>query len=150
MSHRFNITPEQRKYVLQNLARYPDEYGLAYNSLEYYPTYKKYLFFGRDSKLNYLSDTLNRFRSFNVVGVSFGCVIDAAYLIDFETGTEFFLTVGIYANQDGVINDAKYDYDTLAYPVMKDIGRLFMSYISENKEAVEYLKSFGKELELIK
>ena len=150
MSHRFNITPEQRKYVLQNLGRYPDEYGLAYNSLEYYPTYKKYLFFGRDSKLNYLSDTLSRFRSFNVVGVSFGCVIDAAYLIDFETGKEFFLTVGIYANQDGVINDAKYDYDTLAYPVMKDIGRLFMTYISENKDAVEYLKSFGKELELIK
>ena len=149
-SHQFNITNEQRNYLLQNLARYPNEYGLAYNSLEYFPTYKKYLFFGRDSKLNYLSDTLTRFRSFNVVGVSFGCVIDASYLVDFETGKEFFLTAGLYANQDEVINDAKYDYETLAYPLLKDLGRLFMNNISENKDAIDYLKAFGKELELIK
>lgn len=147
-AHHFSITPEQRKYVLSNLGKYPDEYGLSYNALEFFPTYKKYLFFGRDPKLNYLSDTLQRFRSFNIVGVSFGCVIDAAYLVDFKTGKECLLTVGIYANKDEVINDGKYDYDTFAYPLMKDIGRYFMQQISENQESVGYLKQFALDLDL--
>jgi hypothetical protein len=82
------------------------------------------------------------------VGVSFGCVIDAAYLIDFKTGKECLLTVGIYANKDEVINDGKYDYDTFAYPLMKDIGRYFMQQISENQESVEYLKQFAFDLDL--
>jgi len=147
---KFNITEEQRKYFIQNLGRYPDEYGLAYNSLEFFPAYKKYLLFGRDPKLNYLNDSLNRFRSMNIVGVSFGCVIDCAYLIDFQTGKEFLLTVGMYANQDEVINDAKYDYDNLAYPFMKDVGRLFMNLIPENPEAIPYLENFGKEMDFRK
>ena len=143
---RFNITEDQRKYILQNLGRYPDEYGLAYNSLEFFPTYKKYLLFGRDTKLNYMSDSLNRFRSMNIVGVSFGCVIDCAYLVDFQTGKEFILTVGMYANQDDIINDAKYDYDSLAYPFMKEAGRLFMNLVSENPDAIPYIESFGREM----
>lgn len=147
---KFNITEEQRKYLLQNLGRYPDEYGLAYNSLEFFPTYKKYLLFGRDPKLNYLNDSLNRFRSLNIVGVSFGCVIDCAYLIDFQTGKEFLLTVGMYANQDEVINDAKYDYDSLAYPFMKDAGRLFMNLLPENPGAIPFLENFGREMDFRK
>lgn len=149
-NHRFNISEEQRKYILQNLGRYPDEYGLAYNSLEYFPTYKKYLFFGRDPKLNYMNDSLNRFRSMNIVGVSFGCVIDCAYIVDFQTGKEFILTVGMYVNEDEVINDAKYDYDRIAYPFMKEAGRLFMGAVSENPDAVPYLESFGNEMEFRK
>jgi hypothetical protein len=149
-NHRFNITSEQRKYVLQNLGRYPDEYGLAYNTLEYFPTYKKYLFFGRDNKINYMNDSLNRFRSMNIVGVSFGCVIDCAYIIDFQTGKEFILTLGVYANEDEVINDGKYDYDSIAYPLMKEAGRLFMNQVPENKDAIPYLQNLGKELDFIK
>jgi hypothetical protein len=149
-NHKYNITSDQRKYLLQNLGRYPDEYGLAYNTLEYFPTYKKYLFYGRDPKINYMNDSLNRFRSMNIVGVSFGSVIDCAYLIDFQTGKEFIVTVGIYANEDEVINDGKYDYDTIAYPIMKEIGRLFMNQLPENKEAIPYLQSFGKEMGFIK
>jgi hypothetical protein len=86
----------------------------------------------------------------NIVGVSFGCVIDCAYLIDFQTGKEFILTVGMYANQDEVINDAKYDYDNLAYPFMKDVGRFFMNAIAENPDAIPYLENFGRELEFRK
>lgn len=149
-NHKFNITEEQRKYVMQNLGRYPDEYGLAYNSLEYFPTYKKYLLFGRDSKMNYMNDSLNRFRSMNIVGVSFGCVIDCAYLVDFQTGKEFILTVGMYVNQDEIINDAKYDYDTIAYPFMKETGRLFMNAVSSNPDAIPYLENFGKEMGFLK
>ncbi len=127
-NYRFNITDEQRKYILQNLGRYPDEYGLAYNSLEFFPTYKKYLFFGRDPKLNYINDSLNRFRSLNIVGVSFGCVIDCAYLIDFQTGKDFLLTIGMYANQDEILNDGNYDYESIGMPFLTELGRLLYEH----------------------
>jgi len=139
-SHTFDITEAQRKYVLLNMGKYPSEFGLDFNPIDFPATYKKYLFFGKDSNMNYTNDSLSRFRSFNVVGLSFGCAIDAAYLVDLDTGKECVLTVGIYANEDEVINDAKYDYENLAYPMMKDIGRLIMNQLPENKENVSFLR----------
>jgi hypothetical protein len=56
----------------------------------------------------------------------------------------------MYVNEDEVINDAKYDYDTIAYPFMKEAGRLFMNVVSENPEAIPYLETFGKELDFRK
>ena len=147
-AHTFDITEEQRNYVMHNLAKYPAEYGLDFPSKEFHATYKKYLFYGKDTNMRYTNDSLSRFRSFNMVGLSFGCAIDAAYIVDLDTGKEFVLTVGIYANEDEVINDAKYDYESLAYPIMKDIGRLIMNQLPENKENVEYLRGVIGEIGL--
>lgn len=147
-AHTFNITEEQRKYVLQNMGKYPAEFTLDFNPKDFPATYKKYLFFGKDTNTTYTNDSLSRFRSFNVVGLSFGCAIDAAYIVDLETGKEFVLSVGIYTNEDEVINDAKYDYESVAYPLMKDIGRLIMNQLPENKENVAYLKGFVEEIGL--
>ncbi len=147
-AHTFDITEEQRKYMIHNLGKYPAEYGLDFNPKEFPATYKKYLFFGKDTNTTYMNDSLSRFRSFNMVGLSFGCAIDAAYIVDLDSGKEFVLTVGIYANEDEVINDAKYDYESLAYPLMKDIGRLIMNQLPENKENVEYLRGFIGEVGL--
>lgn len=147
-SHTFDITEDQRKYVIENLGKYPAEYGLDFNPKEFHATYKKYLFFGKDTNTTYTNDSLSRFRSFNIVGLSFGCAIDAAYIVDLDSGKEFVLTVGIYANEDEVINDAKYDYETLAYPIMKDIGRLIMNQLPKNEENVEYLRRFIGEVGL--
>ena len=147
-SHTFDITEDQRKYVIENLGKYPAEYGLDFNPKEFHATYKKYLFFGKDTNTTYTNDSLSRFRSFNIVGLSFGCAIDAAYIVDLDSGKEFVLTVGIYANEDEVINDAKYDYETLAYPMMKDIGRLIMNQLPKNEENVEYLRRFIGEVGL--
>ncbi len=147
-AHTFNITEEQRKYVLQNMGKYPAEFTLDFNPKDFPATYKKYLFFGKDTNTTYTNDSLSRFRSFNVVGLSFGCAIDAAYIVDLETGKEFVLSVGVYTNEDEVINDAKYDYESVAYPLMKDIGRLIMNQLPENKENVAYLRGFVEEIGL--
>jgi len=147
-AHTFDITEDQRKYVLQNLGKYPAEFALDFNPKDFPATYKKYLFFGKDTNMNYTNDSLSRFRSFNVVGLSFGCAIDAAYIVDLDAGKEFVLTVGIYTNEDEVINDAKYDYETLAYPLMKDIGRLIMNQLPDNKENVMYLRGFIEDIGL--
>lgn len=146
--HHFSITEDQRNYLLQNLGKYPNEYGLNFDEMEFFPTYKKYLYYGRDSKITSTNDTLKQVRSFNMVGISFGCVIDASYLVDVVNGKESIITVGVYANKDEVINDAVYDYEDFAYPLFKDIGRLFMDTISPSEASKEHLKELVSTLEL--
>ncbi len=149
-SHKFDITKEQRHFLIKNMGAYPYESDLNYSKTDYFPAYKKYIFYGRTPRVDISEDTLNRFRSFNTVGLSFGCVIDAAYLVDYETGKECILTMAVYANKDELINDAKYDYETFAFPLFKDFGQLVMHFLNENKSAVPNLKTTAKEMGFLK
>lgn len=149
-SHKFEITKEQRMFLVKNMGSYPFESDLNYSKTDYFPAYKKYIFFGRSSKSEFGGDTLHRFRSYNTVGLSFGCVIDAAYLVDYETGKECILTMAVYANEDELINDGKYDYDSFAFPFFKDFGQVVMYYLNENKDALPYLKMTAREFGFLK
>ena len=60
----------------------------------------------------------NHIRVFNKVGVAYGYVIDNAYIVDLEAGVEFMLSAIIYTNEDGIFNDDKYEYETIALPFM--------------------------------
>jgi len=44
-------------------------------------------------------------------------VVDAAH------GVEFLLAATLYLNADGVLNDDKYEYDTVGLPFLRDLGR---------------------------
>ncbi|NDF59848.1 MAG: hypothetical protein EB100_02100, partial [Crocinitomicaceae bacterium] len=149
-SYKFNITNDQRQFLIKNMGAYPYESDLNYSKTDYFPAYKKYIYYGRTPRVDISEDTLNRIRSFNTVGLSFGCVIDAAYLVDYQTGKECILTLAVYANKDELINDAKYDYESFAFPLFKDFGRIVMHYLNENKSAVPYLKKTAKELGFLK
>ena len=41
---------------------------------------------------------------------------------------EFMLTATIYVNSDGVMNDNKYDYDSIGYPFLYKLGQLIYNY----------------------
>ena len=145
----YNLNENHRKFILKQLSLYPQELGLKYSELQYYPTYTKFNFFGRDSRISFSNDSLFRFRSFNVSGISFGCVIDASYMIDVQKGKEFILTIGMYANTDEVVNDNNYDYERIAYPFMKELGRIIMRNTPDNSFTTDYLKSYLKQLEIL-
>jgi hypothetical protein len=66
-----------------------------------------------------------QFQIFQKVGQAYGFVIHNAYIVDKATNKSFFLTAAIYGNQDGVMNDDKYDYDTIAFPALADVGEAF-------------------------
>jgi hypothetical protein len=57
--------------------------------------------------------------------------VDVAYFADFEKNIEFMLSVTILANKDGVFNDSKYDYETIGFPFMKNLGRVIYEYESK-------------------
>jgi hypothetical protein len=63
-----------------------------------------------------------------VVGKAYGFIGDVAYFADFREMVEFFLSAVMYANQDDVINDDCYDYETLALPFFRSLASEIYGY----------------------
>ncbi|WP_170172705.1 serine hydrolase [Hymenobacter rigui] len=61
-------------------------------------------------------------RIYNKIGQAYGFLIDNAYITDPAHGVEFLLSVVLYVNQDEVLNDDLYDYDTVGLPFLRRLG----------------------------
>jgi len=70
-------------------------------------------------------------RMFNIAGWANGFTIDAAYIADLSTGTEFFLSCRMYTNADGILGDDRYEYKTIASPFMKKLGEVIFKMETE-------------------
>ena len=123
-NERFNITEDQYRFVRQYLSEYPSEAGFPpYDSVNYWDAYGKFLFWGGEK-----GPLPKNIRSFSKEGDAYGFLIDAAYIVDFDKKIEFMLSAVIYCNKDGIVNDDKYDYDTIGLPFMKNLGKLIYNY----------------------
>jgi hypothetical protein len=130
-SERFNISDEDYRFVRKYMSEFPGEsISPEYSRPEYWDTYCKFLYYGSDPKAEMNPAGL---RVFNKVGDAYGFLTDVAYFADFDNGIEFMLSATIYCNSDGVLNDDKYDYDTVGYPFMKQLGQLVYSYEKNRK-----------------
>jgi beta-lactamase class A len=128
---RFDISEEDRLFVLKYMSEFPNEsISPEYPSGEVWPTYCKFLYYGSDSLANTAEKNL---RIFNKVGDAYGFLTDVAYIVDFDKDIEFMLSATIYCNSDGVLNDDKYDYDSIGYPFMKNLGRLIYNFETSRK-----------------
>jgi hypothetical protein len=67
-------------------------------------------------------------RIFNKVGDAYGFLLDGAYFADFDNGLEYLLSAVLYVNEDGILNDNKYEYDQIGLPFMKQLGKLIYQY----------------------
>lgn len=137
-----SVAAEQR-FDLSN-----DDYSLIYKYMSQFPTetnnppykkdtalydsYCKFLMFG-DSK----KPMPRSIRIFNKVGDAYGFLIDNAYIVDFEKKIEFMLTAVIYCNSDEVFNDDKYDYDTIGFPFMANLGKTIYEFEVKRKRKVK-------------
>jgi len=116
---RFNLTHEDYKLIYTYMSKYPTESDFPkYNPAEFWPTYGKMLYYGREKVTPepYI-------RIFNKYGDSYGYIIDNSYFVDFKNGIEYFLTAVVQSNDDGIFNDNKYEYETVCFPFMKNLGR---------------------------
>lgn len=95
-----------------------------YKGSRYFDAYKKYLYYGRrptaapDAGL----------RIYNIVGMSHGYLTDVAYFADSTRQTEFMLSAVLYVNQDGIINDGAYEYETIGLPFLAALGQTIQRY----------------------
>lgn len=130
-AQRFNISEEERRFVLKYMSQFPSESSYpAYPELKEWDAYCKFLYWGSEKK-----KIPKTFRMFNKVGDAYGFLIDAAYVADFENNIEFMASAVIYCNSDGVLNDSKYDYDSVGFPFMKHLGEVLYQYEKNRKPA---------------
>lgn len=136
---RFNISPDDYRFVWKYMSQYPGEtFYPSYNMPDYWDAYCKFLYWGSEKEK--LPKT---FRIFNKVGDAYGFLIDAAYVVDFDKKIEFMLSASIYCNSDGILNDSKYDYDSVGFPFMKNLGRVLYDYeLSRKRTQIPDLSTF--------
>ena len=99
-------------------SRYPH-----YDTAVYFESYTKFFMFKADKK-----PVPSYIRVFNKPGWSYGFLTDAAYIVDFKNNIEFMLSACIYTNADGILNDDKYEYDSIGYPFFKETGDIMYNY----------------------
>lgn len=126
----FLISEADRQFILKYMSQLPREtlYPAYYKDTTYHDAYCKFLLYGAKQKT--IPTTI---RIFNKIGDAYGYLIDNAYIVDFENGVEFMLSAVINTNTDGIYNDGKYDYETLGYPFMKNLGEVIYEYELQRK-----------------
>ena len=96
----------------------PQSHSPRYDSLHYPGSYAKFLLGGGG-----LARLPLGVKVYNKIGQAYGFLIDNAYVVDTAHGVEFMLAAVLYVNADGVLNDDKYDYDTVGLPFLRDLGQ---------------------------
>ena len=121
---RFNLSEDDYRFVWKYMSQLPSEtsYPLL-DSSSYWDAYVKLLLYGNEK-----TPLPRHIRMFNKEGDAYGFLTDVAYVVDFEKNIEFMLSATIYCNSDGILNDEKYDYETVGLPFMKQLGQIIYDY----------------------
>lgn len=121
--NRFNISEEDRLFLLQFMSQYPSETNYPkYDSEIFYDSYVKFFFSDSSHKIP------EHIRIFNKVGWAYGFMTDVSYVLDTKNNIDYMLSATIYVNSDGVVNDSKYDEETVGFPFFDKIGRAIYAY----------------------
>lgn len=121
--NRFDISEQDRLFLLQYLSQYPSETNYPkYDTSVFYDSYVKFFF--QDSTHQMPPGV----RVFNKVGWAYGFLTDVSYVVDTINRVDYFLSATLYVNSDGVVNDSKYDEETVGFPFLRELGRLVYNY----------------------
>ena len=125
---RFDLADDDRRFLLQYLSQYPSETPYPkYDTGQYYDSYVKFFFHGNNREMP------ASVRVFNKVGWSYGFMTDVSYVADFANRVEYMLSATVYVNSDGVVNDDRYDYESVGYPFFYQLGQTIYRYEIERK-----------------
>jgi hypothetical protein len=135
---RFKLTADDRAFLLRYLSQYPSETPWPkYDTSVFYDSYVKFFFQKGGHRLPpYI-------RVFNKVGWAYGCLTDVSYIVDFRNRIEFMLTATVYANEDEVLNDDKYEFETEGLPFLYEVGQTVYRYdLQRRRPFIPDLKEF--------
>lgn len=130
---RFNFTEDDYRFLYQYMSQLPSETKYPdYDLVEHYDGYVKFFMYGTQKK----TSIPKHIRIFNKVGWAYGFLTDVAYIVDFEKNIEFMLSATIYCNEDGILNDDRYDFDTVGMPFLETLGKLVYDYETKRQRKV--------------
>lgn len=109
-----------------------------YASPAYFPSYKKYFYYGRKPQ----APLQPGLRIYNIVGMSHGYLADCAYFFDEQSGAEFMLSAVLYVNADNILNDGQYEYSSVGLPFLAHLGQAVLR--REQKRSRPKQSSMGK------
>jgi Beta-lactamase enzyme family len=121
----FNLTKSDYDFLYKYMSKLPTESTHpSFDSTENYDAYCKFLMYGSEK------DAIipKHIRIFNKIGVAYGFTTDIAYIVDFKNDIEFALSATILSNADGIFNDDKYEYETVGWPFLKNLGNEIYNY----------------------
>ena len=120
---RFDLSGNDYEFLYRYLSQYPSETSYPkYDDSVYYDSYVKFFFRDSTHKMP------EHVRVFNKVGWAYGFLTDVSYVVDFKNKVEFMLTATLYVNQDEVLNDNKYEYTTIGWPFLNQLGQRIYQY----------------------
>ena len=125
---RFRLATDDLNFLYRYLSQYPSETNYPkYDTSQYYDSYVKFFFRSPQHSMP------AHIRVFNKVGWAYGCLTDVSYVADFKNKIEFMLAVTIYVNSDGILNDDKYDYETIGWPFLYKVGQTIYQHELKRK-----------------
>lgn len=123
LKQRFDLTKEDYDFLYRFLSQHPSETNYPkYDTSAYFDSYVKFFFRQGSHAMP------PGVRVFNKVGWAYGCLTDVSYVADFKNKIEFMLAVTIYVNSDGILNDDKYEYETVGWPFLYKTGQTIYNY----------------------
>jgi|GEM_PF-166787 len=121
---RFRLSENSRQLMLNAISDLPSESRFPiFDTTEFFDSYSKFFLY-RDGKRAVPSSI----RIYNKTGWSYGYLTDVAYIVDRGHNRELMLSGVLYVNRDGILNDNKYEYDSLGYPFFREIGEILLSH----------------------
>lgn len=136
---RFKLKKNDYAFLRKYMSMRPFESKFPfYDKTTYWDNYVKFLFYG-----NVKDSSKAGIRIFNKVGEAYGFLTDAAYFADYTNNVEFMLSAVIHCNSDEIFNDDKYDYDTVGFPFMKNLGQVIYQHeLNRKRDHVPDLTRF--------
>lgn len=127
----FSLSAEDRNFLLKCLSSSPQESEIipivtnpAYNEFM-----TNYLYYG--AQKNVIRNP--NLKVFNIVGQSYGFLSDISYFQDSKNNVEFFLSAVIYANSSEVVGNGGYQYETVGFPFLQELGKTIYNFELKNK-----------------
>lgn len=137
ISQRFNIREEDRQFLLKYLSQYPSETSYPkYDTSTFYDSYVKFYF------LDSTHTMPPHIRVFNKVGWAYGFMTDVSYILDTKNNVDYMIASTVYVNSDEVLNDNKYEFDSIGRPFFKSLGEAIYKYeLSRKRQYHPVLKN---------
>jgi hypothetical protein len=118
------LSPAHRERLIAAMTEYPRESANPVYAEKTYPDhYSKFMLPGVRRVLPF-TQSGERVAYTAKIGRAYGFSIENAYLHNPQNGRAVFVTACIYANANGVLNDDKYEYESVADPFLENLGEL--------------------------
>ena len=125
-SQQFHLNDSDYNFLIDVMQKLP--YELGYDKSIYNDGYVKFFMYG-DTK----EDIPDHINIHNKVGDAFGYLMDNAYIVDTKYNVSFLVTATIHVNRNGIFNDDDYEYDSIGFPFLAELGRQLHSYYIEKE-----------------